>query len=318
MEMRTLITMIVAVAAARTASADRKKDMRSYVLDAVAELARDHGNEGYSHGAYYTHDLDYSEEAQIKASRLKPKTMCVAAVAEVLVTALKLYADGERDRSVFETIPARSWTKASRDDIRPYIFMFDTVRSNGTADALEQFGIGEQVSFAELLPGDFVNLNRERTGHAVVFMGFLNATGDLVSAYNEQKVVGFKYFSSQGKDNGGLGYRWAYFDGHCPSTRDPKKPRDCGVKWSPRQSVLNTGYLLHPSLWRAKDAHAERVRAALRRVLNTELGATRRPNAFDRLPLARKKALEQRAESELSREAPGVPPADYDGATTDD
>lgn len=50
------------------------------------------------------------------------------------------------------------------------MFMFDSVKSNGRADALATFGVGEHLDFSELEPGDVVGLHRDNgTGHAVIF-----------------------------------------------------------------------------------------------------------------------------------------------------
>jgi hypothetical protein len=225
-----------------------------YILRAVDLLYKNYGGRGYAKGTAYTHDLDYSSPNEIKEVILAPATMCVAAVSEVIIVALKLYVDEHQDRSVYDKLPARSWVGGTAMDIRPYMFLYDGVDSNGTADAMQHFGIGEHTAFPSLMQGDFIGLNRtNRSGHAVVFLGFLNASGEIEPKYSSTKMVGFKYFSSQGTKgpSAGLGYRWAFF-GDCPSWRDVSKPRDCGVVISDDQRVLNTGYMFHPTQWTLK------------------------------------------------------------------
>lgn len=316
--MRYVAISSLLMLAVGSAHAERKRDLREYVEQAVLQIDGKYHDKGYSHGAYFTHNLDYGAVGNVPASALHPKTMCVAAVTEVIITALELYAEKEHDRSIFDLMPSRTWVRTTRDDIRPYLFMFSTVKSNGTADALEQFGIGVQTPFAELLPGDFINLNREKTGHAVVFMGFIDATGELVKTYDATKVVGFKYFSSQGSNPGGFGYRWAYFNNHCPAKTDPAKPRDCGVQWSPRYAILDTGYLLHPSLWRVKDARSERKQQHLETIVERSVGVLGGPEGLDRLGASKQLELVKRADAEYDQELSGTAPPKYSGATTDD
>lgn len=55
--------------------------------------------------------------------------------------------------------------------------------------ALEKLGIGRRVSHEEAIPGDFVQLWRQTSGHSVVFLGWLlDPTG---------KKIGLKYRSAQ-------------------------------------------------------------------------------------------------------------------------
>ena len=64
-------------------------------------------------------------------------------------------------------------------------------------------------------PGDFININRVNgSGHAVNFINYIDISGNKV-AKHDSTVVGFKYYSSQGhsaKGEGGMSYRWAFFD----------------------------------------------------------------------------------------------------------
>jgi len=176
--------------------------------------------------------------------------MCVAAVSEVIIEALNIYAARTGDYTPFERLPMRSWNNGSRTDIRPYIFQYDEVDSHGTADALSKFGIGREVRFEELLPGDFITMNRTtRSGHTAVFLGYVNKTYGDEPEYSN-RVVGFRYFSAQGKGkpDAGLAYRWAFFSPNCPG-RVPGKTRDCNIIFSHNQRTLNTGYMLHPRGW---------------------------------------------------------------------
>jgi hypothetical protein len=293
-------------------SSDRKHDFNKYVLKAVDQLYAKYKAEGYEHGAYFTHDLDYSAHDEIKASKKKPKTMCVAAVAEVMITAIHLYADEQHDTSVYTKLPAHSWSGTSARDIRPYIFQLPHVRSNGPPDALEQFGLGELVPFQDLQPGDFIGFNRKGgSGHAVVFLAFIDASGDDVPKYDAERVVGFKFFSSQGAHDkdGGLGYRWGYFAGHCPKKKNPARHQDCTIDRSDNQKVLNTGYMFAPSEWKArieltpKAVETQKVHTR-EAVLRPQLG---RPPS------------DKEIETQLSAPVPNAAaPSKFDGVTIDE
>ncbi|HBA60114.1 MAG TPA: hypothetical protein DCZ92_04735 [Elusimicrobia bacterium] len=110
--------------------------------------------------------------------------------------------------------------------------------------------MGERRLFEQLRPGDFVNINRTtKTGHAVTFLAFINAKGEIQPEYNAA-VAGFKYFSSQGRKEagqGGFDFRYAVFSKFgCPEM--PYK-RDCNVIYSTDQTYLNTGTMLSPKYW---------------------------------------------------------------------
>lgn len=303
---------------------DRRRDFNSYVLRAIDRLYQGYRGRGYDINSAFTHDLDYSQPGEIKAGPHPPATMCVAAVSEVVIAALKLYADEQHDRSVFDKLPGRSWMKATPLDIRPYMFLYNNIDSSGTADALKHFGIGDRMPFPGLVPGDFIGLNRENhSGHAVVFLGFLNARGQIEPGYDARKVVGFKYFSAQGRNppDAGLGYRWAFF-GNCPGWQEAGKPRDCGIIPSDNPDILNTGYMLHPSQWAAAPA-MRMLKSALitkhsLRILSKRLRRESTAGELSRLSPPESRQLEAEATRELSVELSPGSRLEFDGVTTDD
>ncbi len=224
----------------------------NYILLSVEKIARERAGLGYDLHSYFTQrpGLVYGHDKYIKANH-PPLTMCVAAVSEVIVEALNIYAAETNDYTPFQRLPMSSWNGGSVTDIRPWIFCFDNVKSNGTADALAQFGIGERLPFEQLTPGSFINLNRvSGSGHATVFLGFINIDYGDEAQYSD-RVVGFKYFSAQGKGkpDAGFAYRWAFFSPNSPPVR-PDKPRDVGVVFSHNQSMLNSGRMFRPQAWR--------------------------------------------------------------------
>src|SRR5262249_1385277 len=109
---------------------------------------------------------------------------------------------------------------------------------------------GLELSFDKLEAGDFITMNRTGgSGHTAVFLAYLD-NAYLEHASYSDTVVGFKYFSAQGKgsSDAGFAYRWAFFSPNCPRAPAGRK-RDCGIIRSASQTMLNTGCMLHPSVW---------------------------------------------------------------------
>ncbi len=171
-------------------------DFNKFVIRSVNEVVRHRSGGGYDIRSVFTKTLDY-DGRPIKASN-PPKTMCVAGVTEVIIEAINLYSKDTGDKSVYETIPVTSWSKGNLTSLRANIFMYAGTGSRGTGHTLERFGIGKQIAFSEAKAGDFINFNRTSgTGHAVVFLGYIDAAGKILNEYST-KVVGFRYFSAQG------------------------------------------------------------------------------------------------------------------------
>jgi hypothetical protein len=191
-------------------SAATPDSFNAYILKAVTELNTNFGGKGYNINKAYTHAYGYGT-GKINPSD-PPWTMCVAAVAEVITTAINIYVKDTNDRSPYIHLPVDGWNRMRPTDIRSHIWVDSRLDSYGTADALVTFGVGKHVPFSDLTPGSFINLNRQRpnmkpSGHAVVFLAFLDKDGKELSTYSN-KVVGFKYFSSQGSGPGsGFGTR---------------------------------------------------------------------------------------------------------------
>lgn len=220
-----------------------------YLLKAVLELYSKYALKGYDIHAALTHDIPFADQGFIKALK-PPYTMCVAAQLEIILTAYRIYAQETGDWSVYSYLPKSSYENLGPTDLRGHIWVNPQYKSYGTADALINFGMGERVEFEYLKPGAFINLNRTTgTGHAVLFIGYIDRQGRLQEKYDEN-VIGFRYFSSQGlkeEGKGGLDYRNAIFSQYgCPEM-DFK--RDCDVIYSKDQKYLNTGMMLHPRWW---------------------------------------------------------------------
>ncbi|WP_223481172.1 MULTISPECIES: hypothetical protein [unclassified Pseudomonas] len=244
--------VVVMVAHLQIAVAEEDQSFNKYILASVDKLYSQHHGGGYNISKAYTHDMQYGD-AMVKATE-PPLSMCVSAVAEVIITAINLYAAENNDKTPLTYLPASGWNRMRPIDIRSHIWVDHRLDSFGTADALVTFGVGKRTAFKNLKPGAFVNINRtNKSGHAVVFIGFVDGKGVILSTYSDE-VRGFKYFSSQGRGNigdAGFAFRYAFFEKngvkYCPEITTGK--RDCGVIWSAGQKYLNTGYMLPPSKW---------------------------------------------------------------------
>jgi hypothetical protein len=218
----------------------------SYLLRAVDSIQQHWRLQGYNLHCALTHDLQLGR-VKLKATR-PSLTMCVAAQLELIITALNIYTEESKDTAYYSFLKPEQWMYSRGGSIRDMIWV--NSGSNGTADAVRKFGMGDTVIFEDLRPGCFVNLNREKSGHAVLFLAFLDSTGKEMNWYSPE-VKGFKYYSSQGSEivgKGGYGYRYAFFGKTCP-VLEPGKKRDCGVIFSRKQKLLNCGYMYAPKFW---------------------------------------------------------------------
>lgn len=255
----------------------RAEPFNEYIGQAVEKIYSDRSGGGYDRQRAFSSDLEYGSDSTpiIKASRPAPPaafdpdgvnpTMCVAAVAEVIIEAINLYtrAHPEQSDTIYSQLPPAMWNSGKQSALRSHLFMYEGSGSKGTADALETFGLGRTKTFDTLVAYDFINLNRtNKSGHAVVFIAFLTPEGPSESF--STNIVGFRYFSAQGegRPDAGFGYRNAYFDGQCPSPR--KSEDDCGVikgysidargSVKQHQTYFNTGGMISPDVWTVEGA----------------------------------------------------------------
>ena len=219
-----------------------------YILEAVEYLYENYGLLGYADSSL-THDIDYGTYGTITRSG-GAKTMCVAAVLEILLTAMQLYEDDTNDSTVWDYLPVTSWQSLASTNIRAHLWVDHNLGSSGSADALRHFGMGINVPFEKLVSGSVINLNRTTgSGHAVIFLSYIDINGNEFEEHNDN-IIGFKYFSSQGGyavGAGGLDYRYAIFD-EFGSPEMPYK-RDTKIIKSDSQLYLNTGIVFHPDIW---------------------------------------------------------------------
>jgi hypothetical protein len=226
------------------------RTFNAYVLKAVDYLNKNYGLLGYNVTGQITHPVSYYKYGVLQPTR-GGQTMCVAGVLEVILTAFDIYFHETNDSRLYQFLPFKSWSSLAPDAIKASIWVNAKLHSAGTADALAKFGLGEKIKFKDLEPGGFININRTSgTGHAVVFLGFIDAKGRDLPAYGPE-VAGFRYFGAQGRrkvGQGGFGFRHAFFSKFgCPEV---PFPRDCKVIYSEDSRLLNVGQLLAPSEWK--------------------------------------------------------------------
>ncbi|MDX9723459.1 MAG: thrombospondin type 3 repeat-containing protein [Myxococcota bacterium] len=163
-----------------------------YILEAIEFLDANYGRMGYD-SAVLTHNIEYGTQGFINATK-PPRTMCVAAVMEVILTAMALYDADHPGGSVYGYLPKGSFQTLASSSLKAHLWVNYDINSGGSADALRHFGMGMTVPFEQLRPGSLINLNRTTgSGHAVIFLSFIDISGN-ESATHHDGVVGFKYY----------------------------------------------------------------------------------------------------------------------------
>ncbi len=271
----------------------------SYMVQATTWIYESYGLLGYDINSVLTYDIEYGPHGTIPQTGVTDKTMCVAAVMEIILVAMQLYEQDTGDSTVWDFLPMRSYRYLGAGDLKAHLWVnYGDIDSGGSGDALRHFGMGMNVPFEHLVPGSVVNVNRTTgSGHAVVFLAFLDADGTEYDTYPDStsgiEIIGFKYFSSQGGSApgaGGMDYRWAIFEMHgCPTMPGP---RDCNIYYDTTQYLLNCGVIYHPSHWR--------------------------PAYYTILPSVQFQVNADAADAQPWSIPGAVPPSYFDGVTTDD
>ncbi|MEL6475574.1 MAG: hypothetical protein AAFQ21_16060, partial [Pseudomonadota bacterium] len=242
------------------AGADAPESLAPYILRVIETLAADRRGLGYHKNHSFTETLYYAD-GEIPATG-GAETMCVAAAAEILIRAINVWSEENASDAAYDALDRALWTGGTLLSLRPWIYVWDIQKvipsygrryGSGTHDAVVLFGLGKAVAFADAEPGDFVNFNRiGGSGHAAVFLGFLEADYREVDAFNSN-VVGFKYFSAQSSGIAGLDYRYAYFAGDCPNEYRQDQRRDCDIIRSRDTGLFSMARVFAPDHWRTED-----------------------------------------------------------------
>ena len=238
-----------------------RESLAEDILNAVEYLAKNKKALGYNEFSFFTETLAYGEE-EIKGVD-SPRTMCVGAVAEIMIRAVDAWSRRNNSDVAYEELGPNRWVGSKMTDLRPWLFVWDLktpleayegrTYGSGTHDAIVLFGLGEPVTFETAQPGDFINFNRTYgSGHAAVFLGYLKDNEEFTLEYDED-VIGFRYFSAQQSGVAGLDYRNAYFHDVCPEKTGDYR-RDCNILRSDTPDLMAMARLYTPDHWRADNA----------------------------------------------------------------
>ncbi len=232
----------------RSAALEPETLFNRYILAAVDFIDANYRLLGYD-SAVLTHDIDYGTYGVVESTG-GGRTMCVAAVMEIILVAMQLYEAETGDSTVWDYLALRSFQYLGAGDLKAHLWVNYDLESGGSGDALRHFGMGMNVPFESLIPGSFLNLNRTTgTGHAVIFIAFIDLQGNTYDTWNAD-VIGFKYYSSQGGYDvgaGGMDYRYAIFEEYGSPTMPYN--RDIHIIYSTDQTYLNTGVMYMPDQW---------------------------------------------------------------------
>ena len=166
MQLTSIAAVLLLSGAAHAAN-----DLNSVILRTTEQMERELGGRNYDINSSFTEDLHYGDACCIPATN-GGKTMCVAAVAEVLIRTLNEV--GKEVSEVFVKFPISHWKQSKYLNIRPHLYQFKGVQSRGPGDALSRFGIGEIVPFDRMLGGDVLAFSRlNGSGH--IRASFANA-----------------------------------------------------------------------------------------------------------------------------------------------
>ena len=75
----------------RAQNIDPKTLFASYMVNATDWIYQNYGLLGYDLGSVLTHDIEYGSYGTIPQTGTPQKTMCVAAVMEIILVAMQLY-----------------------------------------------------------------------------------------------------------------------------------------------------------------------------------------------------------------------------------
>ncbi len=255
-----------------------------YILKAIYDTVGKRSGRGYDIKKSYSQDLKYpgSNEGVRRfwndGNWVFPggagETMCVAAIAEVMIEAVNAYYDETKDETVTQKLTSDHFgARATGRHLRQHLWEYSGLGTRGAGHALERFGIGQQKQFSELVPGDFLKINRiGKPGHSTIFIAYLDAEGKVLEVYSK-KAVGFLYFSAhgggfdlEGKSSTGLSFKKEYFNGRCANESDKSLGR-CSViapgsDWGP-----NMGRMHHPASWPSKVVLIEKAKEEIASLL---------------------------------------------------
>ncbi|GAB6087416.1 hypothetical protein JCM11672_26880 [Alkaliphilus crotonatoxidans] len=183
-----------------------KQDLNSYILDVIKTYSSGNYpyllNNDYANYNGVTTNLYYQDQLLLKAHPNGSKAShCVGITFEVFFKAMM-------NRNEKLGLPKDDFNGMTWNEL--YDFALGWFVANGNkaqnnaARVIEKYGLGKVVTnLEEVKAGDIIDFSRENhTGHTVIFINWIRDNG---------KIVGLKYWSSQGSTNG-ISYNEEYFN----------------------------------------------------------------------------------------------------------
>ena len=158
-------------------------------------------NTDYANYNGVTSNLYYQGKVLLKAHPSgNQSNNCVGITFEVFFRAMKDW--NQRQGYAGDTIKGLNYEQFYDFMLKWYVAGPKT--ENNLVIALEKYKLGKRLTnFEEARPGDFIDFSREnQTGHTVVLIDWVRVNG---------KIVGLRYWSSQGSTNG-IAYKTEYFN----------------------------------------------------------------------------------------------------------
>ncbi len=159
-------------------------------------------NNDYQNYNGVTENLYYNGELLLKANPNGNKAShCTGITFEVFFKAMQ-----NRNRDL--GIDINNFNGMNKEELYDFALTWYVAKGSedisNVAHAMEKYGVGKKIhNMEELRAGDFINFNRENgTGHCAVFINWIR---------EEDKIVGIRYWSSQGSTNG-IDYKEEYFN----------------------------------------------------------------------------------------------------------
>lgn len=159
-------------------------------------------NDDYQNYNGVTEDLYYDGELLLRAYPNGNKaSYCTGITFEIFFKSMQ-----NRNRDL--GIDINNFNRMSKDELYDFALIWYVAKGSkdisNMAFAMEKYGIGKRIhNMEELRAGDFIDFSRENdTGHSAVFINWVRA---------RDKIIGFKYWSSQGSTNG-ISYKEEYFN----------------------------------------------------------------------------------------------------------
>ncbi len=189
-----------AVAAAEEAASRKLPEFNRLVLEEIEQYPTD-GTHDYwwpRSGEFdydgVTQDL-FLDGVKVLSGEPEQRTFCCGLTLEVFLNAYKEYLEKHGD-GLGKRLSAEEWGEFQG------LWFVKEINGPGPSAALEEFGLGREISREEVLPGDFVQIWRRwdqekkshGSGHSVIFLEWVRDESGEIS--------GMKYFSTQPSTDG--------------------------------------------------------------------------------------------------------------------